>query len=550
MTNPDSNPKLPLWIFLVFDALLIATAGFVAYSSKKPLSFEAALVISGCIAAGAVIIFIPIVSRFEQAKNETLDERQRSLEALARTLGSAAEQISIAASGLHEIADIAQKNLKHAEQLPHKLQEKIAEFQAQLKDANDTEKEELEKEVAELRASETERIETAATKVSKAVADFAKLEAATQQQLAAAHEALGKLSFGAAGAIGKAQAAAEQAFAQARTEAARGLGETAGQAAKTIEAAKTAALADIDAKLAAFGAALVEKLARESMKSTAATPAPAATPASAEAPPAKPEADPAPAAASEPAQPPKRPRKRREESPAPDPLPTDSPVADAPVADAPVTDTPGPDVATPASEDAAPTPVAEEPPPVSLAQIPEVAPIAPHTAEPFPGNIDLAPEAAASASAPADTPVEAPVATATEAPKAPRKRAPKKTEPAPEATEADAKADLKLDLDDTPARPAAEMAERVLSSDGATRLLVTAYIGIGNRLFIRGAGPGLSWEKGVPLQFVSIGKWRWETNDASGAVEFKLYKNDDVECSALGAQKLDPGYQQEVTASF
>lgn len=92
--------------------------------------------------------------------------------------------------------------------------------------------------------------------------------------------------------------------------------------------------------------------------------------------------------------------------------------------------------------------------------------------------------------------------------------------------------------------------ERVLSSDGATRLLVTAYIGIGNRLFIRGDGPGLNWDKGVPLQFVSIGKWRWETNDATGPVQFKLLKNDELECTALGTQLLDPGHQQEVMATF
>ncbi len=92
--------------------------------------------------------------------------------------------------------------------------------------------------------------------------------------------------------------------------------------------------------------------------------------------------------------------------------------------------------------------------------------------------------------------------------------------------------------------------ENVISSDGATRLLVTAYIGIGNRLFIRGEGPGLSWDKGVPLQFVSIGKWRWETADATAPVKFKLYKNDEFECTALGSQSLNPEHQQEVTATF
>jgi hypothetical protein len=89
-----------------------------------------------------------------------------------------------------------------------------------------------------------------------------------------------------------------------------------------------------------------------------------------------------------------------------------------------------------------------------------------------------------------------------------------------------------------------------VSSDGATRLLVTAYIGIGNRIFIRGDGPGLSWEKGVPLQFVSIGKWRWEAPDATAPVRFKLYKNDEVECAALGERSVEAGSQQELSASF
>jgi hypothetical protein len=133
--------------------------------------------------------------------------------------------------------------------------------------------------------------------------------------------------------------------------------------------------------------------------------------------------------------------------------------------------------------------------------------------------------------------------TPADAGKSPRKRTAKK----PDSNEEPA---LGLELDDSPARFNAGITERVLTSDGATRLLVTAYIGIGNRLFIRGDGPGLSWEKGVPLQFVSIGKWRWETSDASAPVRFKLYKNDDVECSALGNQSLDPGHQQEVTATF
>ena len=92
-------------------------------------------------------------------------------------------------------------------------------------------------------------------------------------------------------------------------------------------------------------------------------------------------------------------------------------------------------------------------------------------------------------------------------------------------------------------------AESSASSDGATRLLVTAYIGIGNKLFIRGEGPGLSWDKGVPMQFVSIGKWGWASHDATGPVKCKLYKNDEA-AALSGEVTLEPGKHVEVTALF
>mgnify|MGYP002780879841 CR=1 FL=1 len=111
-------------------------------------------------------------------------------------------------------------------------------------------------------------------------------------------------------------------------------------------------------------------------------------------------------------------------------------------------------------------------------------------------------------------------------------------------------AEPSLDGEYSQLAPEDNIASSAVSSDGLTRLLVTAYIGIGNKLFVRGEGPGLSWEKGVPLQFVSIGKWRWETADATEPLTVKLYKNDEQECTALGTINLDPGHQQEVRASF
>jgi hypothetical protein len=174
---------------------------------------------------------------------------------------------------------------------------------------------------------------------------------------------------------------------------------------------------------------------------------------------------------------------------------------------------------------------------VPAAAIPEITPVAPATAEPFSSHVATMPPV--TPLAPAAEPAAA-VPAAAEGVRRAGGRS--------ERTDAvDGEPGLGLDLAES---SSGSVAEGVLTSDGATRLLVTAYIGIGNRLFIRGEGPGLSWEKGVPLQFVSIGKWRWETNDADGPVRFKLFKNDAIECAALGEQAVEPGHQQEVTAAF
>jgi hypothetical protein len=177
-------------------------------------------------------------------------------------------------------------------------------------------------------------------------------------------------------------------------------------------------------------------------------------------------------------------------------------------------------------------PVVPEPPPAA----PMAAP-----AEPEPAPAPVTSESVVAAPAAAEVPAEA-------SRPPPRKRSPRKP-PAPVQPAADLVLESSPPETPTESSPP-EIAEPAVSSDGATRLVVTAYIGIGNRLTIRGDGPGLSWEKGVPLSFVSIGKWRWETNDATAPVKFKLYKNDEIECTALGERSVAPGAQQDLSASF
>jgi len=534
MNSSDSTPKLPAWIFIATDLALIGAAVLIAVASPQPLSGSAVLWIVACVGLGAIAGLVPLVLIYEQRKNELLDDRQRALEALARTVHSSAEQISIAANGLHQISELALKNLRMAEHLPHKLQEKIAEFQSQLAVAADTEKEELERELLSLRTSESERLESVSQRIAKTTVEWTKLEAASNQHLTAANEAAARLGTSLAGAIAKAQSAAEQALAQARVDAARGIGESGGQAVRALEAAKSAAMVEFDTKIATAAALVAERISTELNARLAALPPPAPVPTAPAAPVASARVEPSPpatsptAASSDPAEPEAVVAGPESETLAAadtaitahaaitTPTPATAPVAEAPTAPAPKRprrprrETPPP---APADAVVSSSPV-EEPPPVPAEAIPEITPIAPPTAEPFSGHI-------------ANVPLD---------PSPERSAEPDDEEPA-----------LGLGLEET---SGGSVAEGMLTSDGATRLLVTAYIGIGNRLFIRGDGPGLSWDKGVPLQFVSIGKWRWETNDAGGPVRFRLYKNDAVECAALGEQSVEPGHQQEVTAAF
>src|ERR1022692_3344174 len=159
--------------------------------------------------------------------------------------------------------------------------------------------------------------------------------------------------------------------------------------------------------------------------------------------------------------------------------------------------------------------VALEVPPVLASQIVEIRPavassISPFTA-PAPARAPAPVFARTPAPAPAPSPAPAPAPLPTPATEAvvPQKRVSKK--PAPAAPVApDLIPEPPPGRESRPAHVVPETPSPPASGDGATRLVVTAYIGIGNRLFIRGNGPGLSWDKGVPLTFVSIGKWRWE----------------------------------------
>jgi hypothetical protein len=455
---------MPKWPFLAGDALLLGLALVIGCYAHNPFAGKPLILIVACVALGAVLGTWPFIADYESKRNEALDERQRGLEALAHTITSSAEQISIAAQSLPGMAEAATKSLKLAEQLPARFQEKMGEVKQGLAEVSAARKESS----AVEHAAESERLAATADHLRQAVTELAKFESSAQKSLAAAGDKL--------------DAKAAQIFKQ------------------------------LDAKIVVLSA-LAEKFSANAAP--------------------RPEEKPAPVRA----------RARKE----PETLPARGELAE------PV------ERAEPARGEPAHPELVER-----VESTPDVAE--------KPASIEPSHDERASPEPARGEPVESaervePIAieASTEESKAPRKRAPKKSkgEDAEPSLDFDASA---KSTDSPPAAPAPTSSTvgdessppspdeaapaTAVSADGATRLLVTAYIGIGNKIFLRGDGPGLSWDEGVPLQFVSIGKWRWETTDATVPVHAKLYKNDEVVCAALGKFTLDPGQQAEVTAAF
>jgi hypothetical protein len=71
-----------------------------------------------------------------------------------------------------------------------------------------------------------------------------------------------------------------------------------------------------------------------------------------------------------------------------------------------------------------------------------------------------------------------------------------------------------------------------------TALIVNLMIGIGNKPFVRGTGPGLSRDKGVPMNFLGIGRWQWISPDPEAPATVEVWKNDQ---SPMGEALHLPG---------
>ena len=398
--NLEPAPRLNKTPFYVTAAVCFAVMLLIGLLAPNKFSTVPLIIAVVFLILSITAIMVPLIVDYAADSAEYVQaERGRVAEQVQR-LHAAGESLARAAAQIKAVEEAVHKTAHTAENLPYRMQEKLAEFNEALSTKDNEEREILERELEELRAANSDNLKGVADKIAKATADWSALEASTRKQLTAAQDASAKLN--------------DQL---------------------------KATLAQLESRLA------------EIPKIVAGAPEPVA-----------------------------------------------APIAAAPVAEV------VPEPSTPS--------VIES---VTLTET---------------------------------------VATATEEAKPKKPRAPRK--PKPEDTlaamSAEPAAEASNGADAAPAETSSEESaaasfESSASSDGATRLLVTAYIGIGNKLFIRGDGPGLSWDKGVPMQFVSIGKWGWASHEVATPFACKLYKNDET-AALSGEVFLEPGKHVEVTALF
>ncbi|AHF93864.1 hypothetical protein OPIT5_30540 [Opitutaceae bacterium TAV5] len=534
-TTPEAAPGLPKLPFFIADAILLAAAFFVAQRGGTPIETPPLLVVAFCVGLGAVLTVVPFWTDYVRRREDALREREDALQTLARSTTSTAEQVGIAAASLHTISENLHRAAHAAEQLPRQLQEKIDRFKEHLAASESDSLDALQQEIASLRSSESEkldtlleRITTTAVGLASTAATLADADAAIRNQIesyAARFPRLDELT--------DLLARIEEADARLRA--------TAGSLAEQTAAATTAASVTPAGRTrlgrglrslisgatpgAPAGPATTEDDVSEAAPESDDGDSPEAD-APSETPSAPPPSPPPSAPSGKTPSPKSSARKSAKHKPAPPPEPQ-----------------PGPEPQPESRQESAP---ADEDEPAAPED--EPADESPDAADAASDADDTATDAGAAAegadddeasseSGPESEPEPEPVPEPKSRP-APRRAAAVREDPAPGLFDDPAFHEL-------PAAPS-----RSLSSDGATRLIATAYIGIGNKLYIRGEGPGLRPDKGVPLQFISIGKWRWETGEATGPVRVRLYKNDQIECAALGEFELTPGHLHEVSATF
>ncbi len=80
-------------------------------------------------------------------------------------------------------------------------------------------------------------------------------------------------------------------------------------------------------------------------------------------------------------------------------------------------------------------------------------------------------------------------------------------------------------------------------------IVVKAHVEEDDVLCLRGEGPGLNWQEGMPMNYTGNDEWRWSAQEITQPITCRIYLNDEI--SAFGDDiVLQPGETLEVAPTF
>jgi hypothetical protein len=82
-----------------------------------------------------------------------------------------------------------------------------------------------------------------------------------------------------------------------------------------------------------------------------------------------------------------------------------------------------------------------------------------------------------------------------------------------------------------------------------TSISANIDVGFGNTLYIRGEGPGLSWERGQAMNCVKDDIWSFAIESAAKPIVFKFLINDETWCAG-DDYLVEPGKKITLVPTF
>ena len=160
LMNDATKGKVPKWIFLIGDVLLLALAYFIVWKSPHPIAKWEIIACFASAALGTVVGALPFILDY-RAMGRALEvnalgavaEKIQNLEKLAAQISSATNQWA----GVQEsVQGNSDKTVAVAKEIADRMAEEIRLFSEFMKKMNDSEKATLRLEVEKLRRGELE----------------------------------------------------------------------------------------------------------------------------------------------------------------------------------------------------------------------------------------------------------------------------------------------------------------------------------------------------------------------------------------------------------